>query len=94
MNNAVFGKTMENMCNYVYVTLLVTQRNGRHGAMISKTKFSQSKRPFGKSDRGWNAKIIKFNKPIYVGACILDISKIRWYEFHHEYVLPLHCEKM
>ncbi|XP_070163484.1 uncharacterized protein [Polyergus mexicanus] len=36
---------------------------------------------------------IKFNKPIYVGMCILDISKIRLYEFHYEYMLPLYRDK-
>ena len=36
---------------------------------------------------------IKFNKPIYVGMCILDISKICLYEFHHEYMAPLYRNK-
>lgn len=33
---------------------------------------------------------MKFNKPIYVGMCILDISKTYLYEFHHEYMSSLH----
>jgi len=36
---------------------------------------------------------VKFEKPIYVGMCILDISKTCLYEFHHEYMLPLYREK-
>ncbi|RLU16472.1 hypothetical protein DMN91_010540 [Ooceraea biroi] len=36
---------------------------------------------------------VKFNKPIYVGMCILDISKVYLYEFHHEYMLPLYRKK-
>jgi len=36
---------------------------------------------------------VKFNKPIYIGMCILDISKICLYEFHHEYMAPLFRKK-
>ncbi|KAM0727228.1 hypothetical protein ACS0PU_006560 [Formica fusca] len=33
------------------------------------------------------------NKPAYVGICIRDVSKIRLYEFHYEYMLPLYRDK-
>jgi len=36
---------------------------------------------------------VKFNKPIYVGMCILDISKTYLYEFYHEYMAPLYRDK-
>jgi len=36
---------------------------------------------------------MEFNKPIYVGMCILDISKTCLYEFHHDYMLPMYHEK-
>ena len=36
---------------------------------------------------------VKFNKPIYVGMCILDISKVCLYEFHHEYMSPMYRDK-
>ncbi|KYN21765.1 hypothetical protein ALC57_05866 [Trachymyrmex cornetzi] len=36
---------------------------------------------------------VKFNKPIYVGMCILDISKVCLYEFHHEYMSPMYHDK-
>ncbi|XP_066585586.1 uncharacterized protein [Prorops nasuta] len=54
MNNAVFGKTMENN--------LVT---------IQLSKLSA-----------------EFDKPLYVGMSISDISKICLYEFHYDYMLP------
>ncbi|EZA53831.1 hypothetical protein X777_06696 [Ooceraea biroi] len=34
-----------------------------------------------------------FNRPIYVGMCILDILKTRLYEFHYDYMAPLYGDK-
>lgn len=36
---------------------------------------------------------VKFDRPIYVGMCILDISKVCLYEFHHDYMAPLYRDK-
>jgi len=36
---------------------------------------------------------VKFDKPIYVGMCVLDISKTCLYEFHRKYMLPLYREE-
>ena len=36
---------------------------------------------------------VKFNKPIYVDMCILDISKVCLYEFHYEYMSPMYRDK-
>ena len=36
---------------------------------------------------------VKFDKPIYVSMCILDISKVCLYEFHHEYMSPIYRDK-
>ncbi|XP_011883766.1 PREDICTED: uncharacterized protein LOC105570924 [Vollenhovia emeryi] len=95
MNNAVFGKTMENVRNHVDVKL-ITKWDGRYGAeaMISKPNF-HSRSIFSENLIVVELRKleVKFNKPIYVGMCILDISKICLYEFHHEYMLPLYRDK-
>ncbi|XP_036148161.1 uncharacterized protein LOC118647413 [Monomorium pharaonis] len=95
MNNAVFGKTMENVRNHVDVKLL-TKWDGRYGAeaMIAKPNF-YSRSVFSENLIAIELRNleVKFNKPIYVGMCILDISKICLYEFHHEYMLPLYRDK-
>ncbi|KMQ83336.1 hypothetical protein RF55_20298 [Lasius niger] len=96
MNNAVFRKIMENVRNHVVVRL-VTQWDGRYGAeaMISKSNF-HSRSVFSENLVAVELRKLsnlKLYKPIYVGMCILDISKIRLYKFHYEYMLPLYRDK-
>jgi len=95
MKNAVFGKTMENVRNHVDVRLL-TRWDGRYGAeaMIAKPNF-HSRSVFSENLVAIEMRKlgVKFDKPIYVGMRILDISKTCLYEFHHEYLLPLYREK-
>jgi len=95
MNNVEFGKTMENVRNHVDVRLL-THWDGRYGAeaMIAKPNF-HSRRVFSEYLIAIEMRKleVKFDKPIYVGMCILDIFKTCLYEFHHEYILPLYREK-
>ncbi|XP_036146767.1 uncharacterized protein LOC118646925 [Monomorium pharaonis] len=94
MNNAVFGK-MENVRNHVDVKSL-TKWKGQYGAeaMIAKPNF-HSRSIFAENLIAIELKKlqVKFYKPIYVGMCILDISKTCLYEFHHEYMLPLYKNK-
>ncbi|XP_019700896.2 uncharacterized protein LOC109504655 [Harpegnathos saltator] len=92
MNNAVFGKTMKNVRNHVDVKLL-TKWEGRYGAeaMIARPNV-HSRSVFSENLIAVELRKleVKLNKPIYVGMCILDISKICLYEFHHEYMSPLY----
>ena len=85
MNNSVFGKTMENIRNRVVVKLVNTKEKLRK--LVSKPNFK-------------NRKILEENlvsvlmkktsltmdKPVYLGMCILDLSKIIMYDFHYNYI--------
>ncbi|XP_077272782.1 uncharacterized protein LOC143903198 [Temnothorax americanus] len=95
MSNAVFGKTMENVRDHVDVRL-VTRWEGRYGAeaMIARPNF-HSRSVFSENLVAIELRRleVKFNKPVYVGMCILEISKTRLYEFHYDYMAPLYRDR-
>ena len=33
-----------------------------------------------------NKLTLSFNKPAYIGMCILELTKVLMYEFHYEYI--------
>ncbi|XP_018393244.1 PREDICTED: uncharacterized protein LOC108772246 [Cyphomyrmex costatus] len=74
----------------------LTKWEGRYGAeaMIAKPNF-HSRSVFSENLVAIELRKleVKFDKPIYVGMCILDISKTCLYEFHHEYMAPLFHDK-
>jgi hypothetical protein len=89
MNNAVFGKTMENVRKYSNVKL-VTKWGGRYGAetLISSPGFKSSMvLEENLAIIELNKTEIWFNKPIYVGMAILDIAKLTTYDFHYNFML-------
>ena len=88
MNNSVHGKTMENVRKRINVTLK-SQWEGRYGveALISKPTF-KSCTIFSENFVAIDSRLteIMINKPIYIGLCVLDISKILMYDFHYQYM--------
>ncbi|XP_071652823.1 uncharacterized protein [Temnothorax longispinosus] len=95
MNNAVFGKTMENVQDHVDVRL-VTCWDERYGAeaIIAKPNF-HSRSVFAEDLMAVELRRleVRLNKPIYVGMSILEISKTRVYDFHYDYMVPLYRER-
>ena len=85
MNNAVFGKTMENIKKHRNIKL-VTNREAYLKAVM-KPDF-KSGVLFGENLMGCEMGKIKvvMNKPVYLGQAILDLSKIVMYEFHYDYM--------
>ena len=87
MNNAVFGKTMENMRKQRDITLVTTDK--RRNQLVSEPNYYTMKR-FLKNLVAIETKKtkVKINKPIYLGLSTLEISKILMYEFWYDYMKP------
>ena len=92
MNNSVFGKTMENIRNRVDIKLINSE---------NKAKFLAAKPNFNHctifSEHlcaiDMKKKWLVFNKPVYIGMCILDLSKSLMYDFHYNYIRSKYGEK-
>ena len=87
MNNSVFGKTMENIRNRVNVKLVNTQERLRK--LTAKPNFRSCK-IFNENLVSVHLKktSLTMNKPVYLGMCILDLSKTIMYDFHYNYIKP------
>ena len=94
MNNAIFGKSMENVLNRSNIKLvnnkpekllkLIKQPNFLNAYEISNRLCVVESRPI---------KTV-FNKPIYMGAVILETSKLHMYEFWYNHLKVKYGDKI
>jgi hypothetical protein len=87
MNNAVFGKTMENVRDRFDVKCAFDEEYSKK--YISKLNCSTYEKICDdfmliKLDK----KTVKLDKPIYAGFSILDLSKLHMFKFHYDVMKP------
>ena len=82
MNNSVFGKTMENVKNRMQLHL--TTDNDNAIKWFSKVNLKDCKYNHGLYMIEMYKQEIVYDKPIYVGTGILDLSKLCMMEFHYD----------
>ena len=85
MNNAIYGKTIENVRKHVDIRLVNDKAKARK--LAAKPNF-QHCTIFDENLVAIHMKKTKlvFNKPVYLGMCILDLSKTLMYDFHYNYI--------
>ena len=85
MNNAIYGKTMENLRNRIDVKLV---NNEKDYLKCTSTPSYMSHKIFDNNLVAIRkSKIeLKLNKPAYIGMCILESSKVLMHEFHYDYI--------
>ena len=93
MNNAVFGKTMENIRKHRNFKLVTSE--AQYLKTVMKPNFKSGVR-FDENLMGCEMGKIKvvMKKPVYLGQAILDLSKIVMYEFHYDYMKPKYQENL
>ena len=87
MNNAVFGKTMENIRKHRDIKLVTTDK--KRSKLVSEPNYHTIN--YISEDLSiieMNKTRVKMNKPIYLRLSILDISKILMHEFWYDYMKP------
>ena len=92
INNAVFGKTMENVGKHRYIKLVPTVR--RTNYLVSERNYHTTKF-FSENLLATEMRKneILMNKPVYLGPSILKLSKALVYELWYDYVKLKFSEK-
>ena len=92
MNNSVFEKTMENIRNRVNINFLNDREKAKK---LSANPYFKHLNIFSDELIAVHMKRtkLKFDKPVYLGMCILDLSKTIMYGFHYKYIKPKYGDK-
>ena len=93
MNNAVFGKTAENVRKHKDIKHFTTER--RRNCLVSEPNYHTTKF-FTENLLAIEIKKpqILMNKPVYLGLSILDLIKTLMYEFWYDYIIPKYSENV
>lgn len=90
MNNAIYGKTMENVRKRIDIVLR-TKWEGRYGVrkLVARPDFKRNI-IFNENLIAveMNKTSIEMKKPIYIGPAVLDLSKVFMYEHYYDYLKP------
>ena len=92
MNNSVFGKTMENIENRINFRLVCDRKKA---VELAAKPYYDRTTIFSEDIVGIHMKKtkLKYDKPIYLGMSILDLSKTLMYDFHYNYIKHKYNDK-
>ena len=92
MNNAVFGKSMENVRNRIDVKLKVSEKSA---SLAVSSHLYKSHRIINENCVAvlHKKKEVLLDKPIYVGFSILELSKLHMYKFHYDHIRVKYGDK-
>ena len=86
LNNCIYGESIENIRKRINANLVNNKK--KYQKVNNKPNFvSQKILDQNFVAVHYSKKVLTLNKPIYVGFCILELSKLLMYQFHYDYVL-------
>ena len=89
MNNSFYGKTIENIRKRLNLDLIDKTDIHRILNRHSKLSFDDKIAEYEKFNLySFNKETIKFTKPIYVGFCVLELSKLLIDEWYYDKMQP------
>ena len=95
MNNAVFGKSMENVRDRISLRFALSE--DKFNGYTSKPDFKRVITGIGGENfriLEMNKPSVNLNKPIFCGQAILDLSKSHMYDFYYKTMKPKYGDKM
>jgi len=93
MNNAIYGKTIENVLKRQNINFCTDKKKALR--YIKKTNFKRETIFTNHLVAVHLNKLqIKYNKPIYAGFCVLEMSKWVMYDFVYNYLKPKWGDKV
>ena len=86
LKNCIYGKSIDKQRKKINVKLINDKKT--YQRCVNKPNFI-SQKIFDKNFVAVHCvkTVLTLNKPIYVGFCILELSKLSMYQFHYDYVL-------
>ena len=89
MNNSFYGKTIEKIRKRLNLDLI--EKSDVHRILNRQSKLSFDDKIAEYENLklySFNKETITFTKPIYVGFCVLELSKLLMYEWHYDKMQP------
>ena len=94
MNNSVYGKTMENLRKRVDVQLVRADEDDRLRRLIASPSYARAN-IFDDNLAAiqMHKSGLVLNRPVYVGMCVLDLSKHLMYDFYYNQLKKQYGER-
>jgi hypothetical protein len=92
LNNAVFGKTMENLRNRIDVRIVTNAAQAERFTALPELESFEIINQDATMVKLAKSKI-RWNKPTIVGFVVLELSKLHMYRFHYEHMRPKYGDK-